>query len=144
MFNDLTLSFIPNRIAIVFNILLSDYCVVYDDTSINEIIEYNLSQKYNPGEIITPPWEDPGDVIPDPDTSVPGDGDVLPDNEGYFDYYERCTEATPKALLVVEDEIDDGDYDVGTMIRISRVIKDIPDIAVGEYVIYREAIQYTD
>lgn len=141
-FEDLVIPFLPNRIEIMFSIILTDYIVVYDDTTIDDIIKYNIEQKYNPESPTPPEEEDPPIIIPDEDDKTDADGDYTPDEDGYYDYYERCQETTPNSLLVVEDLISDGSYNVNTMIKKSKVIKDIPDIEIGEYVIYRESIQY--
>ena len=68
------------------------------------------------------------------------DGDETPDADGHFDWYERCNSTTPDALLVVANDTPDETYDKSKMIKIKYILADIPDIQVGEYVIYREGI----
>lgn len=141
-FEDLNIPFVPNKVELIFDMILTNFMVVYDNKTIEEILKYNLEQKYEPDIDTGLPLPDPPFIIPDPDPSVAGDGSMEPDEDGYSEYYERCQRTTPKGLLVVEDAISDGDYIVGQMIRKRKVIKDIPDITVGEYVIHREVIQY--
>lgn len=141
-FEDLRIPFSPNRVEIDFGIILTDYNVVYDDTSINDILQYNIEQKYNPEPPNPPDEPNPPIIIPDGENKPIADGEYTPDEDGYYNYYERCQESTPYSLLVVEDLISDGVYDVDKMIRKNMVIQDIPDIEVGEYVIYRECIEY--
>lgn len=139
---EISLSFVPRTIEIAMDIILADYIVAYNDNNITQILLENIEAKYPPEEdppIAPDEPEDPG-IIPDPDDKPIADGDYTPDEEGYFSYYERCTETTPGALLVVEDLISDNLYNVDTMIKKSMVIADIDDIEVGEFVIFREAL----
>ena len=77
----------------------------------------------------------------DPDDGhKPADGSIEPDDDGHYDWYERCNSTTPYALLVVSDTIDHTSYVPEIMIKRSLVLADIPDIQIGEYVIYREGI----
>ena len=144
-FQDIGIGFQPRAIHIRMDITLDNFIVAYDDLNVIQILKENLALKY--------PVEDPGDIeVPDDDPNegilIPGDddkpvadGDFTPDEEtGYFDYYERCRATTPRALLVVENLIPDANYNELTMIRQRMVVKDIPDIKVGEYVVYRESL----
>ena len=65
------------------------------------------------------------------------DGSVTPNEEGWFDYYERCSPKVVGALKVVTDDLGDSYYDPNIMIYISKVVADIPDIQLGEFVVYR-------
>lgn len=51
-------------------------------------------------------------------------------------YYEKCDKDSNNALLVVDDEANDD----GNSVPLSLVINDIPEIQIGEYVIYNEVI----
>lgn len=145
LIQEISLSFMPRKIAIALDITLADYVVVYDDYTINKILIENIESKYPPVEEDDPPVipedpEEPDIMIPDDDRHENADGEYDPDEDGYFSYYERCQSTTPNSLLVVEDLIPDGYYHQETMIKISNVIKDIEDIEVGEYVIFRESL----
>ena len=85
-----------------------------------------------------PPKPDDDKMFPEDDDKVPADGDYEP-RDGYFDFYERARKGNPNALLVVEDAIPDSVYEPKKMIKKAMVIRDIPDVRVGEYVIYRQA-----
>jgi len=139
---EISLSFMPRTINLDFDIILADYIVVYDDNTINKILVENIESKYpttDDDPVIPEDPEDPDIMIPDEDPNPDADGNYEPDVDGYFTYYERCKETTPNCLLVVEDLIPDGYYDTTAMIRVSKVKKDIPDIEVGEYIIFRES-----
>jgi hypothetical protein len=86
-----------------------------------------------------PVLDDDGKVIPDSELYPDADGSEEPDENGWFDYYELCRSTTPCALQVVEDLIPDTIYDTHKMIRKKKVIKDIPNVTVGDFVIYRTA-----
>lgn len=143
-----SLEFMPRKVGVKMNITLANYIVAYDDGEINKLLIQNIKNKYdeehNPGkdddidsgETGGNPGE--GGMIPSEDKKPDADGNYTPDEDGYYTFYERCRETTPKSLLVVEDLIPDSAYDVDSMIKISKVIKDVPDISVGEYVIFRE------
>lgn len=139
------LNFIPREVSIFLDIILTKYVVVYDDKTITDILIENIDKKYSEDTQPTDP-EAPSDgseddiLIPDDDPKKPADGDYEPDENGYYDWYERCKLTTPNALLVVEDLISDASYNVNTMIKKSMVVQDIPDIEVGEYVLYRESL----
>ena len=140
---EMSINFTPRKISLSFDIVMADYIVVYDNATIEAVLEENMESKYPP--IITPPdiegggSDEGGSLIPIPDENVPADGDYTPDEDGYFDYYELCQETTPNALQVVEDDIPDSRYNPNKMIKLSMVLKDIPDVTVGEYVIRRES-----
>lgn len=140
---EIGLSFMPRNISIDMDIVLADYIVAYNDNDINKILIENIEAKYpvEDDDIEVPENpENPDIMIPDVDPNQTADGRYEPDKDGYFSYYEKCTETTPDALLVVEDLIPDGYYDTSVMIRISKVIKDIDDIQVGDYVVFRESL----
>ena len=139
--------YIPRTLSINLEMVLADYVVVYNDQTITDILIENIENKYpkpdDPGTIVPPDSEDtPPILIPGEDNNEEADGNYEPDENGYFSYYEKCKSTTPNALLVVEDLISDGYYDPSTMIKKAKVIKDLPDIEVGEYVILRESIRY--
>lgn len=145
---EVQMNFIPHNISVYLDIILTDYVVAYDENNINKIITENIEKKYaNNNEDDDPP-STPDDspsgtdiIIPDEDdTHEEADGDYDPDENGYFSWYERCKSTTPDALLVVEDLIPDSTYDSSNMIKKSMVIKDINDIEVGDYVVYRQSI----
>ena len=137
---EFTVSFYPRKITLDLHCLLANLVVAYDEQNIKDILIENMNQKYpdppipepDPGE----PGEDDDPVFPEPDDKPSADGDYTPDENGFYHYYERCTETTPEALLVVEDAIPDNKYDPDTMIRQKDVLLDVPDISVGEFVLY--------
>lgn len=143
---EISLTFMPRTISIVMDIILADYIVAYNDADINKILVENIESNYPPitedDEVEVPDdgTEDPGILVPDDDQNETADGEYTPDEDGYFSYYERCKETTPNSLLVVEDLIPDSHYDTSIMIRKNKVIKDIEDIEVGEYVVFRESL----
>lgn len=149
-FQEMNLKFIPRIIEVSLDIILTNYVVAYNDTDINNIIIENIEKKHgcNCGkdDCTCKDPEAPGDgsgggtLIPDKDNKEPADGDYKPDEDGYFSWYERCKKTTPNALKVVEDLTPDSIYDVKTMIKKSMVVKDIEDIEVDEYVIFRESV----
>lgn len=140
-------NYIPRCLSINLDIVLADYIVVYNDEEINKILIDNIEHKYHPEDhepVVPSGDDDPPILIPDHiDPHERADGRYCPDRDGYFSYYERCTERTPHALLVVENAISDGYYDTTKMIKKRMVIRDIPDIEVGDYVIFREAYRDT-
>ena len=135
------LTFIPRMVSIRLDLTMSDYIVAYNTADIDALIQINIKNKYDPDpEPIVPDPDDPYPVVPKPDENPDSDGNEEPDDEGYFNWYERCNSTTPKAKVVVEDAMKQPLYDPTTMVHKYKVKKDIPDIEVGEYVIYREAI----
>lgn len=158
VFNPVETGFSPRRIQVMIDIILADYIVAYNDEEINQILDENMEIKYKKEHPVPPcphhphphprpfppgPRPDPENpdehMFPEEERNVPADGDFTPSAEGYFDYYERARKTTPNSLLVVEDSISDSIYEPITMIKKSLVIKDIPDVQVGDYVIYRES-----
>lgn len=144
---EINLSFAPRTISIALDVVLADYIVAYNDNDIQKILIENIEEKYRPTPqpeedppVIPEDPEVPDYMIPDTDEKPDADGKYKPDKDGYFNYYERCTDSTPHGLLVVEDLIPDGYYDVVSMIKVSKVKKDIEDIEVGDYVIFRESL----
>ena len=141
---EIDLNFVPRTIDLSLEFILADYIVAYDNSVIDNILKENIAEKYPSDSDTDIPGEggDDGTLIPDEETKVEADGSYEPDEDGYFDYYERCNSTTPGALLVVEDLIPDNNYNPLTMIKKSMVKKDIIDIEVGDYVLYRES--FTD
>ena len=135
------LDFVPRAIEVSLEIILSNYIVAYDHDAIDDILKENINEKYQQDTDTDIPdnGEDEGILIPGEETKPEADGTYEPDEDGFFDYYEKCSETTPDALLVVEDLIPDNVYDPVTMIKKSFVIKDIPEIEIGDYVVYRES-----
>jgi hypothetical protein len=117
-----------------------DYIVAYDDTEVINIIKDNIEKKYAPEP--TPPDGSSDEAhIPDSDKLPDADGSTTPDKDGYYNYYERCISTNPDALLVVEDLISPRVFDRRTMIRKKKVLLDIPDILIGEYVHFVEVVK---
>lgn len=143
IFETVKINFNPRKIILDIDFIYSDLMVVYDDKEIEDIIITNIERKYNPPSPDDDP-DDPDHIIPDSDIYPDADGSTCPDEHGWFDYYERCRSTTPGALLVVEDLIPDSVFDSSTMIRKKKIIKDIPDITVGDFVIYRTGLYQGD
>lgn len=142
VFTPVTLNYVPRQVRIKMNIVMANICTVYDKTAVDDVIISNIEEKYEPEDPIAPEDpEDPGILYPDEDKRPDADGDYEPDENGYFNYYERCGETTPNSILVVEDLIPDNVYDITSMIKKSKVILDIPDIEVGDYVVFRESFE---
>ena len=137
----INLDFVPRVLEVSLEIILANYIVAYDNDSIDDIIRENIKDKYQEDTETDIPddGEDDGILIPGEETNTEADGKYEPDEDGFFDYYEICNETTPDALLVVEDLMPDNLYDSTTMIKKSLVIKDIPEIEIGQYVVYRES-----
>ena len=135
------LDFVPRAIEVSLEIILGNYIVAYDHDSIDDILKENIKNKYQEDTETDIPddGEDDGILIPGEESNPEGDGEYEPNEDGFFDYYELCKETTPGALLVVEDLIPDNIYDSTTMIKKALVIKDIPEIEIGQYVVYRES-----
>lgn len=144
-FDPIELSYLPRKLAIKLELVLSDYAVVYDDSIINTVLADNIAGKYDDKPTDpTKPSTPEAPITPGDDIHTPADGKEDPDRNGWFDFYERCTETSPHRLLVVEDDIPSSKYDSDTMIKKSNVVKDVSDIKVGEYVVYREAFVVDD
>ena len=138
---DLKISFMPRKVSLNVLLTYAGLIVTYDDAEINKIIEDNIKHKYQPHhDPDTEPVDPDGIVIPDSDYLPDADGSTRPDRHGWYDYWERCNQTTPYARLVVEDLTPDSVYDQKKMVKIKKIIKDIPDIQIGEYVHYMEAI----
>jgi hypothetical protein len=137
------LDFSPRSMTVKFDITLCNFIVAYNDQDINKILLDNINEKYCPDKeediYIPPTQEDEGTLFPEPENKPESDGIYNPDHNGFYGYYQRCRETTPNGLLVVEDLIPDNVYDVNTMIKQEMVTKDIPDIEIGEYVLYVNA-----
>ena len=145
-FDPTSVGFLPRVIRLDIDFIWSDLIVAYTSDEIDKIIEDNINKKYC-GCDDDPDIDsgddcgcDDGTLIPDPGTRPGGDGKEDPDNDGYFDYYERCRPTTPDALLVVENAMSDAIFKEDSMVRQKDVIKDIPDIEIGEYVLYCEVM----
>lgn len=136
---DGNIGFQPRILDINLNITLDNMVVVYNDIDVKIIIQDNLNTKYPPAEPEVPDNPSEGSST-DYETKVPADGNFCPDKDGYIDWWERCEEGTPNGLQVVENDVPNDHYDPDKMIRQKMIIRDIPDIAIGEYVIYRETI----
>lgn len=130
--------FIPRRIYINLHMALDNTIVVYDDSTIQQIIIENIYQN-NQNQPTSPDCESHNCYscpnIPDGEKFPKSDGNYIPNN-GKYDYYARVTSDTVDALLVVEDDLTGENYDKDVMIHKSMVINDIPDIVINEYVKY--------
>ena len=139
---DLQIKFMPRKVSLDILLTYAGLTVVYDDKEINDIIKGNIRHKYHPHhDPHTHPNHPNHTEIPDSDYLPDADGCTKPDKHGWFDYWEKCNATTPYAKLVVEDLTPDSIYDQKTMVKISKIIKDIPTIQIGEYVHYVEAIE---
>lgn len=133
------INFVPRKIIVDLQLVLSDYIVVYDDADVIKVIQDNIDKKYEKDPENPHGSDDPAHIPHHKKERYPdADGDETPDENGHYDYYERCLSTTPDALLVVEELISDRLYNPRKMIKIDKIIKDIPDISVGEYVHYVE------
>ena len=136
---DITIDFVPRKIVVALNITNAEYIVAYDSNEIDQIIQDNIDKKYAPEP--DPHGDDEDGKIPDSDDLPDADGSEEPNEDGYYNYYERCLSTTPGALLVVEDLISDKVFDKTKMIRKKKILLDIPDIMIGEYVHFVEAVK---
>ena len=133
------LKFNPRIFKLVLDISLANFIVAYTDEEVNKIMKNNTDRQYPDIDPVDPYDPGEGPVLPIPDHNPEADGEEIPDENGYYNYYERCRKTTPHAKLVVEDNISDNKYDPRFMIKKHLVIKDIPSIEVGQYVVFREA-----
>lgn len=127
----------PRTIDLNIEIALEGFVYAYDEVDIQKILTDNKNQG--------------GTVNPDPDPDDP-DQPVDPDNpdcpcgcdeNNYFAQFERCSKDDVHAGIVVNDtEYNSGTHQ-GLCYAYSQVVKDIPDIKVGEYVKYVESIVIT-
>lgn len=123
-------NFMPRRAVIDFEIILSNYVVAFDSLTIDKVIEENINA--GAGENPDHKPDNPGTKPDNPGTKP----DPKPDEPEWYFYYERCNQTTPDALMVVSDTYPEDSFDSKLMVHISDVIKDIPDIVEGEYVLY--------
>lgn len=134
-FDTIELSYIPRKIILGVDILLSNYIDVYDSTEIDRIIDDNIHEKYIDHPVVPDDTDYPQHMIPTKDHHPWADGDNYPrGRDKTYEYYRRTNSTNPNALLVVENNMGDDIYDVYTMVHQKKVIRDIPDIQVGEYV----------
>lgn len=141
VFKPLKLKFIPRSVFLDLELVLSDYVIAYDTYEIDKIIQENIRDKYHidPSDPVIPEHDVyPKHMIIGDNGRPAADGSVRPDKDGHYDYYERCTQSNPDALLVVEDDFPDAEFDEDVMIRKKDVILDIRDIQIGDYVHYVE------
>ena len=141
---DLKINFMPRKVSLDILLTYAGLIVAYNDAEINEIIKENIRRKYHPDDDpdvgpIDPVGPD-GIVIPDTDDLPDADGSRRPNRHGWYDYWEKCSSTNPYAKLVVEDMTPDSVYDQKKMVKKSKVIKDIPDVEVGDYVHYVEVV----
>jgi len=119
--------YIPRKMVINLHMAIDNTIVVYDNSSITDILVENLYlKKYE---------EEMQGRIPDGEKYPTADGSTTEVN-GKYDYYARVNDDTVGALRVVEDDLIGDNYDKNTMIHQSMVTKDIPDIQINEYVKY--------
>ena len=153
---EVDMGFVPRKFIVDLELILANIVVAYDDTSIEEVLIKNASGESQDDPSIEPGEDEPGHVDPphhpghhhhhhhDDDIHVvpidnihpQADGDTTPDAEGWYDYYTKCRSTDPGALLVIENNYPESVIDYKRMIKKEDVIKDIPDIMVGEYVKY--------
>lgn len=144
---EFTVSFYPRKIVIDLHCFIANIIIAYDEQNVKDVLIENMNQKYpDPDDPIPDPDPDPGDPddptdpddpdFPDPDEKPSADGEYEADENGFYHYYEKCRDTTPNALMVVEDELPDNKYYPDTMIHRKDVLADIPDIEVGDYVLY--------
>ena len=119
--------YIPRKMVINLHMAIDNTIVVYDNSSITDILVENLYLKRYEEEM--------QGRIPDGEKYPTADGSTTEVN-GKYDYYARAEADSVGALLVVSDDITGEDYDTETMIHKSMIINDIPDIEVDEYVKY--------
>lgn len=138
--SDIDINFIPKTIDLRVNFTLASLIVAYDDADVITLMQRIIDEKYHPRPDVDPDTghehHHEGHLFPGKHDHKPADGDTTPDKDGWYDFYERCLSTNPQALLVVEDLIPDAVYKVRKMIKKKLVIKDIPNIQVGEYVRY--------
>lgn len=136
--SDITAGFIPRKVSINLELSLASLIVFYDGTQVDDLLQENIDKKYKPDIDPTPGPDDPdeGHLIPDPSRYPDADGSQTPDANGWYDYYEKCLSTNPKALLVVEDNMSDAIFDPVSMIRKRKVLLDIPDVQIGDFVRY--------
>jgi len=138
---DLKIKFMPRKVSLDILLTYAGLIVAYDDKEIDKIIVENIRHKYHPSvDPHTDPENPDGIVVPDSDYLPDADGSTKPDKHGWYDFWERCNSTTPYARLVVEDLTPDAVYDQQKMVKMKKILKDIPDIQIGEYVHYVEAV----
>lgn len=136
-FQTINLTFVPREVVISTDIILSNYIDIYNKAEIDKILEDNMRKKYPPHPHVPHDHHYPRRMFPERDKHKPADGDDNPrGRDGYYDYYTRCRKTNPNALRVVENNIPDELFDNNTMIHQWKVYRDIPDIRVGEYVLF--------
>ena len=129
----------PRTIDLNIEIALEGFVYAYDEVDIQKILTDNKNQ----GGTVNP---DPDPDPDDPDKPVDPDNPDCPcgcDENNYFAQFERCSKDDVHAGIVVNDtEYNSGTHQ-GLCYAYSQVVKDIPDIKVGEYVKYVESIVIT-
>lgn len=128
----------PRTIDLNIEIALEGFVYAYDEVDIQKILTDNKNQ----GGTVNPDPPGPDD----PDQPVDPDNPDCPcgcDENNYFAQFERCSKDDVHAGIVVNDtEYNSGTHQ-GLCYAYSQVVKDIPDIKVGEYVKYVESIVIT-
>lgn len=147
-FGEFSVSFYPRKITLNMHLILGNQIVVYDDQTVKDILQENLNNKYpspdpEPNPDPAPGGDDDKPILPPTDSNPDADGKYDANNNGFYYYYERCIQTNPNALLVVEDGLSDAKYDPDTMVRKKKVLLDIPDISVGDYVRYTTGFDIT-
>lgn len=145
------LSYIPRKVCIKLELLIANYVDAYSKADIDSILLNNIKNKYDDSKKDDDDKKDDDGKkdddtpeTPADDTHPKADDKYTPDDNGWFDFYEKCTKTTPHALRVVEDIIPDDLFNKETMVKKSTVIEDIQDVAVGDYVVYRESFVFTE
>lgn len=140
-FQPIELPFTPRKVIVGIDFLLTNYLDVYDDSEIIHLLDENLDKKYDRDHkpIVPDDKHYPHHMMPQKDPHPWADGDDVPDRRtGYSAYYRRCNRRNIHALLVVENRLRGDKYIPEKMVHIRKVIRDIPDIHVGEYVLYEQ------
>lgn len=116
----------PRSISLDLNISVSGFFQASKATQakIDETLSINAGE--NPDNPITPP-DNPDD----------------PEEGGeFFSQFERCESTNPKAGKVISDiEYEEGNYE-GRCYPYSKVVLDIADITIGEYVEFVESLSF--
>lgn len=125
----------PRTIDLEIKVALDGFTIPYDDTTIINLIEGNINT-----------YDKNKNGIPDDEEGYDPDHGDEPDEEesNYFEYYERCTANDPKAQLVVSDDSYDETATNPKEAKYSDVIKDIPNVAIGDWVRFERILIIED
>lgn len=147
------INYFPRKIVLNVKIILGNLIVAYSDEEVESIIGGNKNagceccdcNKKKANYIVKEKPEGGcerkklnGHIVSTrKDANRPAaNGQTVPDENGMYDMYEKCSPINPDGLLVVTDNTADSIFDEPTMVRYSDVVADIPDIQVGDFVVY--------